>query len=238
MAQGGWYALEQASTAQLAAKNYQQISKHLEMNIIAAGGYAAVQALAADPKGALVQMIVNNNNNNNDPVLHMTPERLAAVVGLLHAQGKGFSSDLVDGEWISVLNVSSKTSPKRQKFVEKLEQKGQSFSNFNCKEGIFTGNAKLFFGQADLGSTVKFTPMAQNFDIIGKTIVLRRIACDIIGASWKVWKLPRIPLPLKIKGGFLDFTYLDHDIRITKGNRGGLFVHFRPTFWNKMIQTK
>ena len=163
VAHGGWFALEQTSTAQLAAKNYQQVSKQLAMNVVAAGGYAAVQALAADPKGALVQMIVNNNN---DPaLLHITPERLTAVVGLLHAQGKGFSSDLVDGEWVSVLNVSSKTSPKRQKFVEKLEQKGQSFSNFNCKEGIFTGNAKLLFGQGDLGSTVKFSALGVNLTV-------------------------------------------------------------------------
>jgi hypothetical protein len=61
-------------------------------------------------------------------------------------------------------------------------------------------------------------------------IVLRRISCDIVGASWKFWKLPRIPLPLRKKGGHLDFVYLDREMRITRGNRGGVFVHFRPDF--------
>jgi hypothetical protein len=76
----------------------------------------------------------------------------------------------------------------------------------------------------------KFTPVAENFDKVGSKIVLRRIACDIVGASWKFWKLPRIPLGLKKKGGFLDFVFLDKDVRLTRGNRGGVFVHFRPAF--------
>ena len=61
-------------------------------------------------------------------------------------------------------------------------------------------------------------------------VVLRRISCDIVGASWKFWFFPKIPLPLRVKGGSLDFVYMDEDIRITRGNRGGLFVHFRPEF--------
>lgn len=69
--------------------------------------------------------------------------------------------------------------------------------------------------------------------MIGGKVVLRRIECDIIGASWKFWKLPRVPLPLKVKGGYLDFEYLDGDLRITKGNRGGVFVHFRPKFYQE-----
>lgn len=63
--------------------------------------------------------------------------------------------------------------------------------------------------------------------------MLRRISCDIVGASWKWWKLPKIPLPLRAKGGYLDFVYLDKDMRITRGNRGGIFVHFRPEFWEQ-----
>jgi hypothetical protein len=50
-----------------------------------------------------------------------------------------------------------------------------------------------------------------------------------VDASIKLWKLPTIPLPLRAKGGWLDFLYLDEDMRITRGNRGGLFVHVRPS---------
>lgn len=57
----------------------------------------------------------------------------------------------------------------------------------------------------------------------------KRISCDIVDASIKLWKLPTIPLPLRAKGGWLDFLYLDEDMRITRGNRGGLFVHVRPS---------
>ena len=37
----------------------------------------------------------------------------------------------------------------------------------------------------------------------------------------------RIPLPLKGEG-WLDVTYQSDDMRITRGNRGGVFVHTRP----------
>jgi hypothetical protein len=66
-------------------------------------------------------------------------------------------------------------------------------------------------------------------------IVLRRIGCDIIGAGFKVWRFPRLPLPLRKKGGYLDFVYMDKDIRVTKGNFGGLFVHFRPEFLEEQL---
>jgi len=41
------------------------------------------------------------------------------------------------------------------------------------------------------------------------------------------WKPLRVPLP--IKGvGWLDVTYLSDTMRVTRGNRGGVFVHLRP----------
>jgi len=40
------------------------------------------------------------------------------------------------------------------------------------------------------------------------------------------WKPLRIPLPLKGEG-WLDVTYLSDELRITRGNRGGVFVHMR-----------
>jgi hypothetical protein len=80
-------------------------------------------------------------------------------------------------------------------------------------------------------STLQYDPLSTNYSktASGK-IVLRRIGCDIIEAYFKFWRLPGLPLPLKRKGGYLEFIYMDKDIRITRGNRGGLFVHFRPEY--------
>ena len=47
------------------------------------------------------------------------------------------------------------------------------------------------------------------------------------------WELPRPPacrlsLPIKTDGrGFVDWLYLDEDFRITRGNKGSVFVHTR-----------
>jgi hypothetical protein len=82
----------------------------------------------------------------------------------------------------------------------------------------------------------QYSPLSQAYSKTtdGK-IVLRRIGCDIVGASFKFWKLPKLPLPLRKKGGYLDFIYMDKDIRVTRGNRGGLFVHFRPAFLKEQL---
>jgi hypothetical protein len=65
--------------------------------------------------------------------------------------------------------------------------------------------------------------------------VLRRIVCQIVKAFVKWWRLPGLPLPLPKRKGYLDVIYLDNDIRVTKGNRGGFFVHFRPSYLDKVL---
>ena len=35
---------------------------------------------------------------------------------------------------------------------------------------------------------------------------------------------------LRAKGGYLEFVYMDSDIQITRGSRGGLAIHFRPEY--------
>ena len=85
-------------------------------------------------------------------------------------------------------------------------------------------------------SNTQYKPVAKGFTKLDGKIVLRRISCDIEKATFKYWKLPTVSIPfLKRKGGYLDFLYLDEDIRITKGNKGGLFVHFRPEFYEKTM---
>ena len=61
-----------------------------------------------------------------------------------------------------------------------------------------------------------------------------RLLSDIVAASIQIqvgkrFGLPKIRIPLPLKGlGWLDVTYLDDKLRVTRGNRGGLFVHVRP----------
>lgn len=40
----------------------------------------------------------------------------------------------------------------------------------------------------------------------------------IVGAGVKLGPV-RVPLPLKGRVGYLEFTYQDNDIRVTRGNR-------------------
>lgn len=82
----------------------------------------------------------------------------------------------------------------------------------------------------------QYDPSSEAFSLTsdGK-IVLRRIVCRIINAYLKWWKLPGLPFPTPKRQGYLDVIYLDKDIRVTKGNRGGLFVHMRPAYLEKVL---
>jgi len=155
-------------------------------------------------------------------------------VSLLESRGKGFSAALVDGEWIRVYARSGKRGPKLQKFVE--GRKLREYSNFDAKKMEFENISKTPRGNGELKATVKYNTTREAFTITadGKSIVLRRIMCDIIDANFKYWKFPTLPLPIRSKGGYLDFLYLDQDMRITRGNRGGLFIHYRPEFFKKV----
>merc|ERR1712228_247697 len=193
--------------------------------------------MAVDPKGELVSIISEGLKENDGSISEAAKcEKLEALADLLEAQGKGFNADLVDGEWAAVSSKQGKKSPKFQKFVDNKAVAKNASSNFHIKEMTFLNENFVLRGKGRLQATVKYNPSTDSFSksVDGK-IVLRRITCDIIGANWKFWKLPKLPLPLRAKGGYLHFAYLDDEIRVTRGNRGGLFVHFRPTFLEKVL---
>jgi PAP_fibrillin len=239
---GGWDAVERAAIAELASKNFDALKDRLptsDLNVPESGGWGAVRALAADPKGALLnlarqQLRGGDSNPNDGGGLSMV--HLDAIAALLQAQGKGFDSDLVNGEWRFLLQRQSGTSPGLQKLVATKEKAGNTQSNFDVKTLQFHTIVSLLKGLLKVVATVRYRPLAENFDVVKKnTIVLRRIACDIIGGYVKLWKLPGLPLPLRVKGGYLDFVYLDNELRVTRGNRGGLFVHARPDTLQKLL---
>ena len=213
---GGWYAVEKAAVQKLAKANFARLQPSLpKFDVVKVGGWATVESLAADPKGALMDVIKGN----------LSKDYLGGIVALLQAEGKGFDSATVDGEWTLALQQSGKKSPKFQK----LFSRKMATSNFDVKTLTFSGITKFFFGLLGLQTTVAFKPVADAYEYVNKKLVLRRIACDIIKVMLKL-PFVSIPLGLKKKGGYLDFLYLDNDVRVTKGNKGGLFVHLRPGY--------
>jgi len=231
---GGWLALESEASQALAERNFKKLKPYLQtdtFDVVKAGGWSAVQSLSADPKGALLKLAEQSlRGSSGDDDSGVNSDHLEAIVALLQAQGKGFDSDVIDGDWQLVLKGKGKPKTKRRlRFLNRLlkREKLRSTSDFDVSRREFYGTAPILkWGR--LSSTVAYSPTSENFEKIGNSIVLRRIACDIQSVSWKFWKLPKLKFPLQ-SSGYLDFVYLDKDLRVTRGNRGGLFVHMRPS---------
>jgi len=216
-------------------------------NIVGAGGWNNLETLSADPKAALVKFVVDglqgaasavqpkanssssssNNNNMN--------EKLEALSLLLYGMGKGFVADAIDGEWDLVFTKQGSKSPSFQKLVGTTETAGSSKNIFDIRSMIFHGDVR-FWKWGRVSSSVEYNPTSDSFSKAPDgTIVVRKIVCKIVNAFFKWWKLPGIPFPLPKNTGFLEIVYLDEDIRVTKGNRGGFFVHFRPAYLQQVL---
>lgn len=211
-----------------------------DANIVKAGGWHNLEQLSEDPKGALVEYVVNglkgtSSGSIQPSVAARDSEKIEALALLLYGMGKGFTADAIDGEWDLVFTKQGSKSPSFQKLVGKQETAGRSKNVFDVAKMVFSGDIR-FWRWGKVATTVRYTPTSDAFSTSadGK-IVVRRIVCQIINAFFKWWKLPGIPFPLPKKKGFLEVVYLDEDIRVTKGNRGGFFVHFRPGFLNQVM---
>lgn len=130
---GGWSALEERATSELAWSKMEAMRPYLasDFNVTRAGGWELLQQMAADPKGVLIQyiqhllMVDSRNSNNNrrqmsslssgvksvfdreDAVRTTPPDYLEGIRALLYAQGKGFDAQLV-GTYVCV-QVQDKT---------------------------------------------------------------------------------------------------------------------------------
>jgi len=234
VAQGGWYALECEASKALAERNFNRLRPFLpsSLDVVQTGGWSTVQALAADPKGALLQLADQALHGSTETLDGIDRSHLPAIAALLQAQGKGFDSDLVDGDWTLVLRQKGNAFKGQNRlrllnWLLKREKPGkQSTSRFDVSKMEFYGSIKLW-KFLTLSSIVKYKPIAEQFEKISNSIVLRRVMCNIKAALIKVWKLPALYIPLPTRG-YLDFLYLDKELRVTKGNRGSLFVHVRP----------
>jgi len=219
-------------------QKFEGLKKALPHNadVVKSGGWYNLEQLSGNPKEELVNLIVGGLKEKKSKVQFAADEeKLEALVTLLYAHGKGFEADMVDGDWALVFSRQGRGSPKFQKLVGTREKAGRSMNVFDISSMTFSGDVKVL-KKGLVYSKVKYSPLSQGYSKTadGK-IVLRRIGCDIVDASFKFWKLPKVKLPLRKKGGYLDFIYMDKDIRVTRGNRGGLFVHFRPEFLEEQL---
>ena len=135
-----------------------------------------------------------------------------------------------------VMQRQGSKSPSAQRLVGQTERAGKTDNVFDIKSSSFYTAVSFLGDKALVDSTVEYTPVEEGATVMGDTVVPRRIMCDITDAGVKFFRFPRLRLKfLQRKGGYLDFVYLDEDIRVTRGNRGGLFFHARPTFVDKML---
>jgi len=233
-------------------------------NVVEAGGWHTATKLAADPKTSLLSLLTKKAVEGQ-----VDEGQINAIVNMLQTKGKGFSSDIVDGDWLLAYSKNSQKSPLLQKILGRRARKSsapEAQSNFITSEMKFSNISKTPRRNGEITATVKvsttqeitflliitnlicnailcascfsndkYTPVGKGFTISHDgSIVVRRIMCDIVNAGFKYRSLPRLPLPIRASGGYLDFLYLDDDIRITRGNRGGLFIHVRPNILESM----
>jgi len=111
---------------------------------VKANGWSAIFKLSEDPKQELISALSSSE---------IDADKIDTLVSLLESRGKGFSSALVDGEWIRVYARSGKRGPKLQKFVE--GRKLREYSNFDAKKMEFENISKTPRGNGELKATVK-----------------------------------------------------------------------------------
>lgn len=211
--------------------------------LLARASAFASSSSSPKPKDALAKLVVENLKTDSDklsPALVDTKkEEFQTIVDALYEEYKGFSSDTVEGEWTSVLNLPGKKSRKQQSLVgSRVEKAGSTMANFvgACQEIQVSALTPRENGV--ITAVLAYRPTREGFEVDpqGK-IVLRRIACDNVKATLKYKRLPTLPIPFfKKKGGWLEFVYLDQDVRVTKGNRGGTFVHMRKEYLDTIMQ--
>jgi hypothetical protein len=139
-----------------------------------------------------------------------------------------FDESLIWGDWQLVWQLNTKKAPTSQKTLATLPQ----YSNFMFNEKgekVFRNIVQLSKQRVKIIADVSYDDPADVSDNPPNRLVSTIVAADLqarIGKRFG-WKPLRIPLPLKGKG-WLDIIHVSEQMRITRGNRGGLFVHLRP----------
>lgn len=132
--------LEREATTVLAKSNLNKLRPHLgeDWNAVAHGGWYRVQQLATDPKGLLVQTLLQEECLDGQKkakgrmLRPKTTQDVETLVALLQAMGKGFTADLANGEWKTILDQ------------DKIQDKKSVTSCVNVQDGTLLLERKSF----------------------------------------------------------------------------------------------
>lgn len=155
-------------------------------------------------------------------------EERADVVSLIEACESSYDPDAFDesdllGDWRLAYQHDSKDATRSQRALAGRPAE----SNFVTDEKgrrVFRNVARVSERRVAVVADVAYELWGANrlkSDIVAAGLTVR------IGERFGRREPFRVPLPLR-GTGWLDVTYLDEAMRITRGNRGGLFVHVRP----------
>ena len=150
----------------------------------------------------------------------------ALVVDVEAEETGALDTSLLRGDWQLVAQFSTKEATKSQKAFEatKLPQ----YSNFVTDDK----GREVFRNVVNTGRRSKV--VADVAWTAPTDAAPRRLGSTICAACVELaygrrfsWRPLCVPLPLKGEG-WLDVTYISDAMRVSRGNRGGLFVHVRP----------
>ena len=181
-----------------------------------------------------------------EPVAAATPAAGAALLEALTGKTKGaelgplidaceesydrrsFSAAKIQGPWRLKYQLDGKKAQRSQKMLAPDKTGFPADSDFITDDK----GRKVFRNVARL-SKKRVAVVADVAYEVSEGIP-NRLLSDIVAASIQIqvgkrFGIPTLRIPLPLKGlGWLDVTYLDDKLRVTRGNRGGLFVHVRP----------
>ena len=135
--------------------------------------------------------------------------------------------DKLTGEWRQVWQRTAKEGTASQKALSPVSQKlYQNFIVDDDGQTIFRNLVQVTKNRVRVVFDVAYkAPDGESSPPrLPSTIKTARLELKL-GRRFG-WKPLRIPLPLNGEG-WLDVTYLSDEMRITRGNRGGVFVHMR-----------
>mmetsp|Transcript_60400 Transcript_60400/g.97780 ORF Transcript_60400/g.97780 Transcript_60400/m.97780 type:complete len:378 (-) Transcript_60400:200-1333(-) len=132
-------------------------------------------------------------------------------------RGSRFDEATAEGAWSLVFTRKSPHAPRSTRMPKTYA--GCTSADFNTQRGELENGARFLLGAVKVTASAKYAKV-EGFP--------GRVSCDISDSALRLFGYLKVPLRQKKDGGWLDFLYLDEDLRITRGDSGGLFMHVRP----------
>mmetsp|Transcript_42880 Transcript_42880/g.134570 ORF Transcript_42880/g.134570 Transcript_42880/m.134570 type:complete len:320 (-) Transcript_42880:220-1179(-) len=129
-----------------------------------------------------------------------------------------YDAKVADGAWNLIYTRQGAAATNSQKAAGDSKGQQQIFdvANNSFENVVNFGTT----GRSKVNARVAYEPVVPEHGPV------ERLDCTIDQAILQIRPWLRLPLPLRGKG-WLDFIYLDSDLRITTGNRGSTFVHIK-----------